>query len=193
MLTFVNLNSKTGLRRFFSMTVKQLTAAALMAALISVLAPLSIPLAGQVPVSLATLAVMLSGALTGSKTGTLAVLIYLLLGFIGIPVFAGWSSGAGILFGMTGGYLFGYLPLAFVTGLFCEKKETPGSLFLGMLGGTVILYALGTVWFMKYTGMALGASLSACVIPFLPGDLVKMILVMILAPRIRPAAVKMMK
>jgi biotin transport system substrate-specific component len=136
---------------------------------------------------------MLSGALTGSKTGTLAVLIYLLLGFIGIPVFAGWSSGAGILFGMTGGYLFGYLPLAFVTGLFCEKKETPASLFLGMLGGTVILYVLGTVWFMKYTGMALGASLSACVIPFLPGDLVKMILVMILAPRIRPAALKMMK
>ncbi len=175
------------------MNTKQLTAAALMAALISVLAPLSIPLAGQVPVSLATLAVMLSGALIGSKAGTLSALIYLLLGFIGIPVFAGWTSGAGILFGMTGGYLFGYLPLAFVTGLFYEKKESPLSLFLGMLAGTVILYVLGTLWFMKYTGMALAASLSACVIPFLPGDLLKMILVVILAPRIHPAAVKLMK
>ena len=175
------------------MNTKQLIAAALMAALISVLAPLSIPLAGQVPVSLATLAVMLSGALIGSKAGTLSALIYLLLGFIGIPVFAGWTSGAGILFGMTGGYLFGYLPLAFVTGLFYEKKESPLSLFLGMLAGTVILYVLGTLWFMKYTGMALAASLSACVIPFLPGDLLKMILVVILAPRIHPAAVKLMK
>jgi len=175
------------------MNTKQLTAAALMAALISVLAPLSIPLAGQVPVSLATLAVMLSGALTGSKAGTLSALIYLLLGFIGIPVFAGWTSGAGILFGMTGGYLFGYLPLAFVTGLFYEKEESPLSLFLGMLAGTVILYVLGTLWFMKYTGMALAASLSACVIPFLPGDLLKMILVVILAPRIHPAAMKLMK
>ncbi|MBQ7994126.1 MAG: biotin transporter BioY [Solobacterium sp.] len=175
------------------MNTKQLTAAALMAALISVLAPLSIPLAGQVPVSLATLAVMLSGALIGSKAGTLSALIYLLLGFIGIPVFAGWTSGAGILFGMTGGYLFGYLPLAFVTGLFYEKKESPLSLFLGMLAGTVILYVLGTLWFMKYTGTALVASLSACVIPFLPGDLLKMILVVILAPRIHPAAMKLMK
>ncbi len=175
------------------MNTKQLIAAALMAALISVLAPLSIPLAGQVPVSLATLAVMLSGALIGSKAGTLSALIYLLLGFIGIPVFAGWTSGAGILFGMTGGYLFGYLPLAFVTGLFYEKKESPLSLFLGMLAGTVILYVLGTLWFMKYTGMALAASLSACVIPFLPGDLLKMILVVILAPRIHPAAMKLMK
>lgn len=175
------------------MNTKQLTAAALMAALICVLAPLSIPLAGQVPVSLATLAVMLSGALIGSKAGTLSALIYLLLGFIGIPVFAGWTSGAGILFGMTGGYLFGYLPLAFVTGLFYEKKESPLSLFLGMLAGTVILYVLGTLWFMKYTGMALVASLSACVIPFLPGDLLKMILVVILAPRIHPAAMKLMK
>ena len=175
------------------MNTKQLTAAALMAALISVLAPLSIPLAGQVPVSLATLAVMLSGALIGSKAGTLSALIYLLLGFIGIPVFAGWTSGAGILFGMTGGYLFGYLPLAFVTGLFYEKKESPLSLFLGMLAGTVILYVLGTLWFMKYTGMALVASLSACVSPFLPGDLLKMILVVILAPRIHPAAMKLMK
>ena len=175
------------------MNTKQLIAAALMAALISVLAPLSIPLAGQVPVSLATLAVMLSGALIGSKAGTLSALIYLLLGFIGIPVFAGWTSGAGILFGMTGGYLFGYLPLAFVTGLFYETKASPLSLFLGMLAGTVILYVLGTLWFMKYTGMALAASLSACVIPFLPGDLLKMILVVILAPRIHPAAMKLMK
>ena len=175
------------------LTVRQISSTALMAAVICILSPIAIPLAGQVPVSLATLAVMLTGALLGPYLGTLAVLIYLLLGGIGLPVFAGWTGGFALLFGMTGGYLFGYLPLAFLTGLAAEKMKHPGDwkiLTAGMIAGTAVLYLIGTAWFMKYTGMDLTASLAACVIPFLPGDCLKMIITCILVPRLMPAAQK---
>jgi biotin transport system substrate-specific component len=174
------------------LSVRQSAAVALMAAVICVLSPLSIPLASQVPISLATLAVMLAGALLGSKAGTLAVLIYIILGMIGLPVFAGWTSGAAIVFGMTGCYIIGYLPLAFCTGYFFESHPTPGALVLGMVIGTITLYTIGTVWFMLYTKTDLTASLTACVLPFLPGDVLKMILTALVTPRIRPAARKLM-
>lgn len=158
-----------------------------MTAVIAVLSPLSVPLSTQVPISLATFAVMLAGAVLGAKEGTICTALYLLLGAIGVPVFAGYSSGIGILFGMTGGYLFGYLPLAFCTGLAAEKKDTPAVLAAGMVIGTIILYVIGTIWFMLFMKMPLGASLAACVLPFLPGDAVKILVVALAAPRLRKA------
>ncbi len=170
------------------MDTKDLTKCALMTAVIAVLSPLSIPLSTQVPISLATFAVMLAGAILGPKQGTICTAVYLLLGAIGIPVFAGYSSGAGILFGMTGGYLFGYLPLAFCTGWASEKRGgTIPVMIAGMVIGTVILYVLGTVWFMAYMKMPLAGALTACVIPFLPGDAVKIAAVALCAPRIKNA------
>ncbi len=158
---------------------------ALMAAVISVLAPIAIELSGGVPVSLATLVVMLAGGLLGSRYGTLAVLIYILLGMIGMPVFAGYSSGAHIVFGMTGGYILGYLPLAYITGWFAEHYGTNiQSIVSGTLLGNLVLYILGTLWFMFVTKMGLTASLAACVIPFLPGDLIKIVVLCILVPRL---------
>ena len=110
----------------------------------------------------------------------------------GLPVFAGYSSGAGIVFGMTGGYILGYLPLAYICGMTAEADHSSGwkSMVLragGMLAGTAVLYLIGTVWFMKYTCMDLMASLAACVIPFLPGDFLKMAIVCVLTPRLMPA------
>ncbi|MBO7703752.1 MAG: biotin transporter BioY [Solobacterium sp.] len=167
------------------MNTKELTETALMTAVIAVLAPLSIPLAGQVPVSLATFAIMLAGAVLGPGKGCLSAGIYLLLGAIGIPVFAGWTGGVGILFGMTGGFLFGYLPLAFITGWFSgRKKGSTVRMVLGTVLGTAVLYAMGTAWFMGFTNLPLSASLAACVIPFLAGDAIKIAAVTILAPRL---------
>ncbi len=165
---------------------KKMAFIALMTAVISVLAPVSMPLAGEVPISLATFAIMLAGVLLGSKNGAAAASLYLILGAIGVPVFAGYTSGAGILFGVTGGYLFGYIPLAFFSGFFCERAKESSRIPAavgGMLLGTFVLYFLGTVWFINVTQMDLNGAMLACVIPFLPGDLIKIAAVTVLAPQ----------
>ena len=171
-----NMNTKT----------KDMALIAVMTAVIAVLAPISLPIVGEVPISLATLAVMLGGVVLGSKKGAAAAALYLVLGAIGIPVFAGYSSGAGILFGMTGGYLFGYIPLAYISGLFYEKAKTNKTVaaFIGMIVGTVVLYILGTIWFIAVTKMNLAGAMMACVVPFLPGDLLKMVVVAAIAPQL---------
>ena len=88
---------------------RNLVLCAMCAAITCILAPLSIPLAGGVPVSLATFAVMLSGVLLGGPLGALSQLIYVLLAAVGLPVLAGWTGGLGIVLGMTGGYIIGYI------------------------------------------------------------------------------------
>jgi len=169
------------------MNTRTLTKIALMSALISVLSPLSIPLSTAVPISLATFAVMLAGGILGAKAGALSALIYLVIGFLGFPVFAGGTGGAGTLFGMTGGFLFGYVPLAYLTGLFSEGDADFKKRFAGMCLGNAVLYLLGTVWFMAWTSSPLSAALLSCVIPFLPGDLIKILLAGFISIRVSRA------
>lgn len=181
------------------LTVKEMALTGVMTALLAILAPVAIPLSTEVPISLATLVVMLNGALLGKRFGTLSVLIYIILGMIGIPVFAGYSAGAGIVFGMTGGYILGYLPLAYLTGWIYEMGRAEkgmkhfACLAAGMVVGNVVLYLFGTIWFMQYTGMGLMPSLAACVLPFLPGDFLKMAVVCVLVPRLENAAMRTVK
>lgn len=167
---------------------------ALCAAITCILAPLSIPLAGGVPISLATFAVMLAGVLLGGSLGAVSQLIYVLLGAVGLPVFAGWTGGLGNVLGMTGGYIIGYIPLAWLTGLIYKKFGSTARMpariafmILGMTAGNIALYVLGTAWFMVVTGMTLEASLATCVIPFIPGNLIKMAAVCFLAPPVENA------
>ena len=166
---------------------RNLVLCAMCAAITCILAPLSIPLAGGVPVSLATFAVMLSGVLLGGPLGALSQLIYVLLAAVGLPVLAGWTGGLGIVLGMTGGYIIGYIPCAWLTGLIYKKygetaKKPVKILFmiLGMTAGNIVLYVIGTAWFMFITEMPLEASLAACVIPFIPGNIIKMAAVIII-------------
>jgi biotin transport system substrate-specific component len=166
---------------------RNLVLCAICAAITCILAPLSIPLAGGVPVSLATFAVMLAGVLLGGSLGAISQLIYVLLGAVGLPVFAGWTGGIGIALGMTGGFIIGYIPCAWLTGLIYHKFSSNAKksakvfwMVIGMIAGTIALYALGTVWFVAITGMDIGAALAACVIPFIPGDLIKMAAVVLI-------------
>ena len=171
------------------MKVRDMTLTGAMTALICIAGPLVIP-AGPVPLSLATFAVYLAGAVLGKKQGTLAAALYLLIGLIGIPVFSGFSGGFQKLAGVTGGYLAGYLPCAFFSGLGTEKAEKKNRIQIlpvMMTAGTAVLYVIGTAWFMLQTGNAPGAALSVCVIPFLPGDAVKIAAATMLAPAIRRA------
>ena len=157
---------------------------AMFAALIAVCSILSIPI-GSVPITLQTFAVCLTAAMLGWKRGTLSVLIYILLGTVGLPVFAGLKGGLGVLIGPTGGYIIGFLPAAVLIGFIAEKtgrKVLP--LALGMMAGVLICYAVGTVWFMAVTGRGLGEALALCIVPFLIPDALKIAAAMILSNRL---------
>ena len=162
---------------------------ALMTAVICVLAPISVPV-GPVPISLATFAVLLAAYLLGWKMGLCSVALYLLLGLIGVPVFAGYSAGLANLVGPTGGYLIGYLPLAFATGWAVERYHDAVRPVLGMIVGTLVLYVLGTAWLALQMHMSFSQALGAGVIPFLPGDAAKIVVTAVLGPILKTALKK---
>ena len=152
---------------------RDLCVCAVMAALLCVCAPLSVPI-GPIPLSLASFVVYLCGALLGLKRGTIAVAVYILLGAVGLPVFSGFQGGIHKLIGVTGGFIVGYLPCAAIVGFAADRfGPRHAALPVAMIAGTAVLYAVGTVWFMISMGQTLQAALGACVIPFLPGDAIK--------------------
>ncbi len=154
---------------------KDLTLTALFTAVFCVVAPFSVPLPfGGVPLTLGTLALYLAAASLGLKRGTLATLCYLLLGGFGLPVFSGFTAGFGRLAGPTGGYLVGYLGCAAIVGFFADRFEIRYLLHVaGMALGTLLLYVFGTAWYMVQAQVGLLPALLACVLPFLPGDALK--------------------
>lgn len=161
-------------------TVVELTTTALVTAVFCVLAPFTIYLPfSPVGVTFGSFFVYLTALLLGARKGCISIALYLCMGFLGIPVFSGYTAGLGVLLGPTGGFLLGYLPCVIVTGRI--MKETPGGkkgivrFLLAMLAGTGVLYLLGTVWFLLvYTkGSSFGEALMTCVLPFLPVDGVK--------------------
>ncbi|MEA5050699.1 MAG: biotin transporter BioY [Oscillospiraceae bacterium] len=167
------------------MKAKKIVVPALLAAVVCVLAPWSLPV-GPIPVSLASFAVYLAAAVGGRRDGTIAVGIYILLGAVGLPVFAGFAGGAGVLAGVTGGYIVGYLPCAFLTGLLIDRFEDKRWVWpAAMLLGTAALYALGTAWFIIETHSTLAYAASVCMLPFLLGDALKIAAASLLGQPIR--------
>ena len=135
-----------------------LTAAAMMAAVLCVLGPLSVPV-GPVPVAMANFGVSLAAWLLGPRYGALSVAAYLLLGAVGAPVFAGAGAGAAVLFGPTGGYLIGYLAQALIGGWAVERSGGRALWSgLGLAAGVAVSYAFGTAWFILQMGCTLPRS-----------------------------------
>lgn len=157
---------------------------ALSAAMLAVCAWVTVPAA--VPFTLQSFGVYLTLLLLGGKYGTVTVAVYLLLGAVGLPVFAGGGGGIGVLCGVTGGYLVGFLLAAVLFWLWHPKTDVSraAALAVGQLCG----YLVGTVWFAWLSGDRLGVSLVACVLPFVLPDALKMTLALWLAPRIKKAA-----
>lgn len=159
---------------------------ALFAALTAICSQIQIPLP-MVPINLALFSVHMAGALLGAKYGSISMLIYLLLGLVGAPVFTGLVGGAGILFGQTGGYIVGYVIAAAIVGLLRQKwGERFFQLCLAMVLGVAACYLFGTIWFMVITHNPLWTSLMYCVFPFLPGDAVKILLAATLCHKLLP-------
>ena len=173
------------------LTVSELTLTGLATAVLCILGPLSLPLpVSPVPISLGTLGVYLAIALLGRRLGTISCLLYLLLGMVGLPVFTRDGGGAARLLGPTGGYLVGYLFLAVIAGTFVEKAsgitwKAYAFSGMGMLLGTAVLYLFGTLWLAYTAGMDFYGALWAGVIPFIPGDLLKMIAAVLLGTTLR--------
>lgn len=164
---------------------------ALMAALIAICTWISIPLP-MVSFTLSTLGIFLSLTLLGGKRGSLAILVYILLGAMGVPVFSNFRGGLGALFGATGGYIFGFIFTAalywLLTGLLGEKLPVQ---IVSLVIGLAVCYAVGTFWYLhvyvRDSGpMTLGAALMGCVVPFALPDLGKLALALFLGKRLRP-------
>ena len=164
---------------------------ALFAVVMAVCAWISIPAA--VPFTLQTLGVFLAVGMLGGKRGTLAVLIYLLLGAVGMPVFAGFNGGLGYMLGSTGGYIVGFLLSALTMwGFEAALGRKTWVLAVSMVLGLAVCYAFGTAWFMvvyaKNTGaIGLMTALGWCVIPYIVPDLVKIALALLLQKLLSPA------
>lgn len=163
---------------------------ALGAVLIAICSWISIPT--TVPFTMQTFAVFFVLSALGGKRGTMAILVYVLLGAVGIPVFAQFTSGIGILLGSTGGYIVGFIFMGLIYRLIVHllgKKLWVE--ILAMVSGLAVCYAFGTAWFMVVyarTNGAVGLAmvLGWCVIPFLIPDLVKLGLALALARRLSP-------
>ena len=169
-----------------NVNVRQLALCGVMAAVLCVIAPISLPI-GPISITGGTLAIYLTVYLLGGVWGAVSTLVYLLVGMVGLPVFSNYTGGAARLLGPTGGYLAGYLPMALLAGAviqwsahrFDEKGRLGTAIALavqlaGMALATAVLYAFGTAWYCVQAGVGLQKALAACVFPFIPFDLAKM-------------------
>ena len=169
-------------------SVKQLALVGLMSAIICVLAPFSIPIPISLaaPISLGTLAIYFVLTVLGLKLGTISVVVYILLGLVGLPIFTGFTGGPGKLFGPTGGYIIGYIFMALISGFFVDKwdnKFLPS--LAGMILGTAALYLFGSVWLAYQASYTLPQALMIGSIPYIPGDFLKLALALFLGRQVR--------
>ena len=175
-----------------TIAVRRACICSLFAAVLCVLSPFAIPI-GPIPVSLSVFAVLLCSAMLGPALALISVAVYLMLGAIGLPVFSGGMGGFGVLVGPTGGYLWSYLPMAFLSGILYRslfKKKIQGWMtktvlgFLAGMSGLALCYLLGTLQYMLVAEVSFGAALIICVLPFILFDSLKLLLVAILCDRL---------
>lgn len=169
------------------MTTAQMTVTAMMTSITCVVGPLALPIPiSPVPVSLTNLVIFFMAYVLGAKYAAASYLLYLLIGMAGLPVFSGFTGGLGKMAGPTGGYLIGFIFLAVIAGYFVDRF--PKSLPLhvtGMALGMVVSYICGTIWLAGQLGITFAAGLGVGVIPYLPGDAVKIILAVIAGPMLK--------
>ena len=174
------------------MSVAAMTRAALMAAVTAVAAQISVPLFA-VPFTLQVLAVILSGLLLGPRYGALSQAIYVLVGAVGVPVFAQFSGGLAVILGPTGGYLISYPVAAAVAGLAARaardasRRRALWTSFLWGCAGLAVIYAVGAIWLSVVTDLPFAVAVAQGVLIFVPFDLIKVALATLVAVAAAPA------
>ena len=167
--------SSTSGRTSGKIQVKDICLIGMFTALIVVCSQLSIPMPAGVPMTLQTFIIPLAGIVLGAKRGTIATCIYLLLGAVGLPVFAGFSGGFGILFGITGGFLLSFPLMALCAGL-GSRHDNKVKTAVGLIIGAVLNYLVGMIMFAALTDSSMGYAFTACVLPFIPTAIIKIVL-----------------
>lgn len=167
-------------------TSRNMAYISLFTALLCVLSPLAVTLPiSPVPFTLGTFILYITIYIIGLQKGLISFLLYLLLGFVGLPIFAGLTGGPGKLVGPTGGYLVGEIFLVIILGLLLKK-----SYLLGLILGTLVCYLLGTLWLAVLNHISFLTALGLGVLPYLPFDAIKILGAVLLAPRIRSHLIK---
>lgn len=171
------------------MKTKELTLCAMMTAILCISAVITIPLPfTPIPITLQVMVVSMCGVLLGKKNGVITIIIYLLLGMVGLPVFSGMQSGPSVIVGPTGGFMIGFIGAVFFTGFLCEKiilntdshNKVIAKTAMAMLIGLFIIYFIGTIQFMVVMKTGVIPALTQAVLPFIPMDLFKIALGIIL-------------
>ena len=141
-----------------------------------------------VPITLQTLFLSLAGVLLGARAAAMSQIVYVLIGAIGLPVFAGGKAGLGVLFGPTGGYLMGFIAGAYVIGKLAELRPSGGILWIAsaMAVGTIVIYTLGIAQLCIVAQLTVSKAVAVGALPFLPGDAVKIGVAAAVAIKVRP-------
>lgn len=175
-----------------SLATKDLCMIGLWAAIIAVLAQISIPMPMGVPMTMQTFAITMAAIVLGSKKGFIATGIYVLLGAIGLPVYAGFSGGISYIVGVTGGFLISFPLMAFIIGLGAEyRNKIKFGFTLGIVVGTLSNYIIGVIMFCMLTGSSVGVGITACVIPFIPTAIIKAVVAAVLGLKVRTRLVNL--
>ena len=173
----------------FKPSVRDLCLIAVFAAIMAVMAQISIPMPYGVPMTMQTFAVPLAGFILGAKRGTVSALIYVLLGAVGLPVFTQFTGGLGIVFGATGGFILSFPILAWTAGFGAVKRNWAWLIFW-LATGAAINYVCGMTWFCFVMSSGLKTAFTACVLPFIPTAVIKIALVAVLGRQIKKALMK---
>lgn len=167
------------------MKTRDIVYSSIFATITAILAQISMPLPGGVPLTLQTLAISLAGIILGSKKGFFAIMVYVLMGAFGMPVFSNFTGGIGVIFGPTGGFILSFPIMAFIIGLVCEKTENKILVFLGMILGSIVNYAMGTVQFAIVTNSTLTKAFLVSVLPFIGVGLIKALLATLIGSTVK--------
>jgi biotin transport system substrate-specific component len=172
-------------------SIKEMSTVAIFSALTAILAQISIPLPfSPVPITFQIFAVYISSIILGSKLGTLSQIIYVLLGTIGIPVFANFSGGLHFILGPTGGYILSYPIIAFIIGKILEKKQSFIITVLGLLFSLIVCYFIGVLQLSIITKITIQKAILVGALPFIPLDIVKIIIAYLIGVKVRVSLLK---
>ena len=158
-------------------SVRDICYAGLFAAVIAIMAQISIPMPLGVPMTMQTFAITLAAVVLGSKLSAIATLVYLALGAVGVPVLANFSGGFDKFVGPTGGFLISFPLMAYIIGLGVEHRDAfKGAFVTAVIVGTVVNYVVGVAMFVVVAHSTIAVGITACVLPFIPTAIIKAVL-----------------